>query len=181
MSKIICAVLLALALSSAQLALVTADSHISIHIVKPGDRRNIPTGDSLVAVEILGAENSEGYYWELYGDQLLIATVRDGSASATINFRRTGPHQIQVVLFDAQAKRVASHEILVIAAPVEYRTDPFNRQQFAPAMAILVLTISALIGFSVWFSRRSRKKHFENEQTPQSPDVQTKAAHFESV
>lgn len=181
MSKIICAVLLALALSSAQLALVTADSHISIRIVKPGDRRNIPTGDSLVVVEIRGAVNSEGYYWELYGDQLLITTVRDGSASAIINFRRTGPHQIQVVLFDAQSNRIASHEILVIAAPVEDRTDPFNRQQFAPAMAILVLSISSLIGFSVWFSRRSRKNHFENEQTPQSTDAQTKAARVESV
>lgn len=159
MRQIIHSLLLVLILTQVSGALteLSAESHLSIRVVKPGDRRNIPTGDSSVTVEIHGADMPERYYWELYGDQVLMATVRDGSTIATVNFRDSGPHRIQVVLFDAQANRVASHEILVIAAPVEDRTDPFNRQQFAPAMAILAVTIASIIGGALWLSRKHKK------------------------
>lgn len=158
-TKVICAVLLALVLTqwSVGLAVVSAESHISIRIVTPGDRRNIPTGESPVTIEIRSAGAVQGYYWELYADQLPTATVRDGSLKAMVSFPRSGPHRIQVALFNAQGNRVSSDEILVIAAPVELRTPLFNRAQFAPAMAGMVVVISFIIGFGIWHSRRSRK------------------------
>lgn len=158
-TKVIRAVLLTLVLAqwNAGFAIVTAESHISIRIITPGDRRNIPTGESPVTIEIRGAEAIPNYYWELYADQLPTATIRNGSMTATVNFPRTGPHRIQVVLYDAQGNRISSHEILVIAAPVEPRTPIFNREQFVPAMAGMVLVISSIIFFGLWHSRRSRK------------------------
>lgn len=183
-AKIIRCILFALVLvaSSAAFTFVSAESHISIHIVKPGDRRNIPTGDSPVAVEIRGADVAQGYYWELYADQLPTATIRDGSTSATVNFRRTGPHRIKVVLFDAQGNRVSSHEILVIAAPVESRAPIFNREQFAPAMAILTFLIISIIGGGLWFSRRVNKNVYaKSELENEIANVHTESARIESL
>ncbi len=173
---------LVLGVSSGALSFASAESHISIRIVKPGDRRNIPTGESHITVEISGTEISQGYRWELYADQLLAATIRDGSTSATVNFRRTGPHRIQVVLFDHQGNRVSNHEILVTAAPVESRKPIFNREQFASAMAGLVVVISSMLGFGLWYGRRARNRvYFENEQANESADAQNEAARVESV
>lgn len=137
-----------------------------------------------MTVEIRGADAAQGDYWELYVDQLPSATIRDDSTSATVNFRRTGPHRLQVALFNAQGRRVSGHEILVIAAPVEDRTDPFNRQQFAPAMAVLVLVIACIIGGALWYSRRVKKIVYmesESRNENESETVRNESAAVESV
>lgn len=174
----------ALVMLSATGSWVSAESHQSIRIVKPGDRRNISTRDATVTVEIRGADAAQGLYWELYADQLPSATIRDGSASVAVKFRRTGPHRLQVALFDAQGRRVSSHEILVIAAPVEDRTDPFNRRQFAPAMAVLALVITCIIGGALWYSRRVKKVVYtksESRNENESEPVRNESAVGESV
>lgn len=181
MKKIIWALLFAIPLSSLLFVFVSAESHFSIHIIKPGDRRNVPIGDSPVVVEIRGAAPASSFYWELYEDQLLVETVRADTSTAAVSFLRTGPHAIQVMLLDPQGNRVASDEILVIAAPVEARTPLFNREWFAPAMAVLVLTIGSITGFSIWYSRRRRKRHFENEQANQAAVIENESPRVKSL
>lgn len=117
----------------------------SIRITKPVDRHNVPMGDVSVEVELTGVTPGDGTYWELYADALPVMTMRDGATSGTVNFKQTGPHPLEVVLFDRNGARLASQRILVIAAPVSPITPLFNRPVMAPFMAGFVLVVIGII------------------------------------
>jgi hypothetical protein len=87
-----------------------------------------------------------------------------------------------LLLFEHQCNLVSNQDILVTAAPVESRKPIFNREQFSPAMAGLVVVISSMLGFGLWYGRRARNRvYFENEQANESADAQNEAARVESV
>jgi hypothetical protein len=123
-----------------------AQGEASIRIVQPGDRRNIPMGESTMTVEISGVEARDGHYWQAQVDGVPGNTVSAGNMTTTIDVPKpTGPHHLQAVLFDAKGNELARDDILVIAAPVQERAPVFNREVMARAMGVFVLVVVGII------------------------------------
>ncbi|HZQ06625.1 MAG TPA: hypothetical protein VFD70_08600 [Anaerolineae bacterium] len=131
-------------------AIVSAQSNASIKIVKPGDRRNVETAQINVTVEITGASLSDGYSWQMFVDGEPQAVVRDSLTAPIMVGEPSGPRRLKAVLYDPQGNAIASHEILVMAAPVEKDNEPvFNREWFAPLMAVFTIIIIGLLVLSL--------------------------------
>ena len=127
-------------------AVVSAQSNASIKIVKPGDRRNVETAQISVTVEITGASLSEGYSWQMFVDGVPQGMVRNALTAPIMVGEPSGPRRLKAVLYDPQGNSIASHEILVMAAPVEKDNEPvFNREWFAPLMAVFTVIIIGLL------------------------------------
>ena len=132
-------ILMALPLSA------SAQTDATIKIVKPGDRRNVELGQVKVTVEISGAALSDGYAWQMWIDNEPQGMVRDATETTITIPKPTGPHRLKVQLYDPNGNALASHEILVLAAPVEDHTLMFNQAWYAPAMAVMSLIILGLL------------------------------------
>ncbi len=137
---------LALVLLSVATGAVSAQGNPSIKIVKPGDRRNVETAQIPVTVEITGASLSDGYSWQMFVDGVPQEVVHDSLTASILVGDPSGPRRLKAVLYDPQGNSIASNEILVMAAPVEKDDQPvFNRDWFAPLMAVFTLIIIGLI------------------------------------
>lgn len=137
---------------------VWAQTEPGIKIVKPGDRRNMGLGESVITVEITGVDPKD-VTWEVLVDAELVATVTDGSTSTTIDMQKpSGPRRIRAVMFNKQNQEIASNEILVIAAPIEVREPVFNRQEMAQAMGVFVVVVVSLLIAAFVISRRNRNQ-----------------------
>lgn len=117
----------------------------AIRIVSPVNRHNVAIGKGTVSVQITGTVPGDGSYWELDVDGLPVQTVRDGRTEGTVEFTQTGPHPIEVILFDKAGNQLASQRILVIAAPVDPLEPVFNRPAMAQVMAVFVVVIIGII------------------------------------
>lgn len=126
-------------------SLVRAQSNASIKIVKPGDRRNVELGEIKVTVDISGAALSEGYAWQMLVDGVPQGMVRDELTTNIKVGKPTGPHHLTAQLYDPQGNVISSHDILVIAAPVESREPIFNRAWFAPTMLGFTIVVTGII------------------------------------
>lgn len=160
MKRIFFSLELLLLLALSFVSTVASQSPVSIKIVEPIDRRNVPVKNAPVTVEISGIAPNRGYYWELWVDEEPIVGVRDGATTVLVpQFEPTGPHRLKAVLFDAQGNQVAvSNGVLVLAAPVQDRTPQFNRERMAPIMGVFALLVTALIIVSVWFNRKTHSR-----------------------
>ncbi len=132
-------------LMSALLPAVAAQSDASIRFVKPGDRRNVGLGEVSVTVDISGVSLNDGYRWQVLIDGVPEPIVADGLTTQVEIPKPSGPHRLMAVLLDPQGSRIASDEILVIAAPVDRHDPVFNREWFAPLMAVFTLVIIGII------------------------------------
>lgn len=122
-----------------------AQTDASIKIVKPADRRNVELGVVAVSVEISGAALSDGYTWQMLIDGVPQGAVRDGTTAEITIPEPTGPHRLKAELYDPQGNVVASHEILVIAAPIAPFVPIFNLAWFAPMMAVFTIAVIGII------------------------------------
>lgn len=126
-----------------------AQTDVSIRIVKPGDRRNVPIGDNEVEVEINGARLEEGYTWQLYFDGVPQGMVHD---TLTTTLKIDNPNvlrRLKAVLYNAQGAEVSAHEILIVGVVMETRADVFNRSWFVPFMLVFFLGVTLLIVLSL--------------------------------
>jgi hypothetical protein len=126
-------------------AAANAQSDASIKILKPGDRRNVELGEVTVTVEITGAALSDGYAWQMLIDSVPQGVVRDGMTAEIVVPKPSGPHRLKAELYDSTGMPVSSHEILVMAAPVENREPVFNRAWFDPFGIIFTITIIVIL------------------------------------
>jgi hypothetical protein len=126
-----------------------AQTDVSIRIVKPGDRRNVPIGDNEVEVTINGARLQDGYAWQLYFDGVPQGMVHD---ALTTTLKVDNPNvlrRLKAVLYNAQGGEVASHETLIAGVVMETRADVFNRSWFVPFMLVFFLGVTLLIVLSL--------------------------------
>lgn len=130
-------------------SLVSAQESPSIRIVKPGDRRNVELGEITVTVEITGVTLSEGYTWQMLIDAVPQGMVREGLTTNIVMGKPTGPHHLTAQLYDARGNVVSTHDILVIAAPVENREPIFNRAWFAPFMLGFTIVVFGIIALGL--------------------------------
>lgn len=121
-----------------------AQSSATIKIVKPGDRRNVELTEIPVEVKVEGVALSEGYRWQILIDGVPQGMVHDTLTTKIVVPKPTGPHRLKAELYDANGAVVATHDILVMAAPVENHEPLFNRAWYVPAMGLLSL---ATVGF----------------------------------
>lgn len=126
-------------------AIAAAQTIPSIKIVKPIDRHNIELQPTTVTVEITGATFKDGYAWQLFVDGEPQGMVKDSFATTVTVGEPSGPRRLKAVLYDSRGLEVASNEILVMAAPIETNAPVFNRDWFAPLMAVVTVLIIAMV------------------------------------
>jgi hypothetical protein len=124
---------------------VSAQESPSIRIVKPGDRRNVALGEVPISVEVSGVPGDATATWQIFIDGVPQGTVLDSTTTVVRLERPTGPHRLKAELYDAQGSILATHEILVMAAPVQSRDPVFNRDWFAPVMFGFTLVVFGII------------------------------------
>lgn len=135
-------------------ARLAAQTDSSIHIVEPGDRRNVPVGENQVVVEIKGARLEDGYTWQLFFDGVPQGMVHDTTVTNLSIDKPNVLRRLKAVLYNPQGTEVASHEILLAGVAMESRADVFNRSWFVPFMLVffvgLVIVILLSLRIKLW-------------------------------
>lgn len=126
-----------------------AQTDVSIRIVEPGDRRNVPLGQLQVEVAIQGARLQDGYAWQLYFDGVPQGLVRAGTTTRLNIDNPNVLRRLKAVLYDPQGNEVASHEILIVGVKMESHADVFNRSWFVPFMAVFFIGLIGIIVLSL--------------------------------
>ena len=126
-----------------------AQTNATIHIVKPGDRRNVPVGETDVVVEINGARLEDGYTWQLYFDGVPQGIVRGAKTTQLKMDRPNVLRRLKAVLYNPQGAEVSSHEILIAGVVMESRADVFNRSWFVPFMLVFFIGLIVIVFLSL--------------------------------
>lgn len=126
-----------------------AQSSAAIKIVKPGDRRNVELGQIPVTVEITGVALSDGYTWQMWIDNDPQGMVSNATETNITIPQPSGPHRLRAELYDPKGAKIASNEILVLAAPVEDHNPLFNPAWFSPLMLGFTIIVIGLVVFSL--------------------------------
>lgn len=136
-------------------ARLDAQTDVSIRILEPGDRRNVPLGQAQVTVKITGANLQDGYTWQLYFDGVPQGMLHNTTTTELTIDRPSVLRRLKAVLYDPQGKEIASHEILIVGIKMESRADIFNRSWFVPFMAVFFTGLIIILLLSL----RIRLRH----------------------
>lgn len=128
-------------------------SNPQIRIVSPRDSGIVPAGSNTVKVAVENAAPNKAHSWQLYLDGVLINQNGSGVLSSTVTISASGPHEIRATLTDDKNVELSSASIEVTAAPETPTASPFNLPWVAPAMAVLVIAVLAMIGFGLRITR----------------------------
>lgn len=130
-------------------SMANAQSSAAIKIVKPGDRRNVEIGAITVTVEITGVLLNDGYTWQVWIDNDPQGMVKNELQTNIVIPEPSGPHRLRAELYDPQGVKIASNEILVLAAPIEDHNDLFNPAWFSPLMLGFTIIVIGLVVFAL--------------------------------
>lgn len=135
-------------------SLGAAGNGSQIRIIAPRDNAIVPAGANTVQVSLENLAPGAAHAWHLYLDGVLINTLESGVVTTTVPISESGPHEIKATLTDSENVELASSSVEVTAAPETPTSSPFNLPWVAPAMAVFVVGVLAIIAVALRITRR---------------------------
>lgn len=159
MKRLLSIALLVLTVASLALAATAAAQTSSaaprIQIIRPVQNGVVPLGTFPVQIQVENFAFDETHYWQVFIDGTPAGITETRTLSATVSIFRSGPHEIRAALSDGRRAELAAATVTVTAAPATPKGTWFNLAWSAPAFALMMVGIIALVLFSLRITRRT--------------------------